>query len=128
MTKTRPRAHPIISSRWQPGHVIRIDTQRGSFEEVNPPLLSSAEIDVQTAFLPQLRKKPASTPATQTAYSRAWERARAAHGLKAEVNLPGRAPDAPQQPRPRNPWVPFFVIVGACLLSIIALAMFPPAA
>lgn len=113
-----------ISSRWRPGHQIRIDTQIGSFEEVNPPLLSSSEIDVQTAFLPPLRKKPASTQATQTVYSRAWERARAAHGLKAEVIRSGRAPDGlPQIP----PW-PWALIVGACVLAAVALVMFQPAA
>lgn len=56
------RGKPVaISSRWKPGHVIRIDTERGSFEEINAPLLSSAEIDVQTALLSST-KKPTGYP------------------------------------------------------------------
>lgn len=117
------KSFPIISSRWKPGHVIRIDTQAGSFEEINAPLMSIDALNVQTALLPPLRQKPASTPATQTAYSRSWQRARAANGLKAVVHESGRAPDVPRPALPRNPWVPFFAIVAGCLLSIVAMAV-----
>jgi len=49
-----------ISSRWAPGHRIRIDTVAGSYEEVNPPLVSAAEADVQAALL--ARSKPPGYP------------------------------------------------------------------
>jgi hypothetical protein len=50
-----------ISSRWAPGHRIRIDTQAGTYEEVNPPLISAAEADVQAALL-AARRKPTGYP------------------------------------------------------------------
>lgn len=40
-----------ISSRWEPGHRTRIDTEAGTFEEVNSPLTSSTEAHVQAALL-----------------------------------------------------------------------------
>ena len=40
-----------ISSRWAPGHRTRIDTEAGTFEEVNSPLTSSTEAHVQAALL-----------------------------------------------------------------------------
>jgi hypothetical protein len=49
-----------ISSRWAPGHRIRIDTVAGSYEEVNAPLISAAEADVQAALL--ARSKPTGYP------------------------------------------------------------------
>lgn len=48
-----------ISSRWEPGHVTRIDTEAGTFEEVNSPLTSSTEAHVQAALL---HRKPSGYP------------------------------------------------------------------
>jgi hypothetical protein len=48
-----------ISSRWAPGHRTRIDTDAGTFEEVNSPLASSTEADVQSALL---SRKPSGYP------------------------------------------------------------------
>ena len=51
-----------ISSRWAPGHRTRIDTEAGTFEEVNSPIASSTEADVQAELL---SRKP-------TGYPRQW--------------------------------------------------------
>lgn len=48
-----------ISSRWAPGHRTRIDTEAGTFEEVNSPLASSTEAHVQAALL---SRKPTGYP------------------------------------------------------------------
>ena len=48
-----------ISSRWAPGHRTRIDTEAGTFEEVNSPITSSTEADVQAALL---SRKPTGYP------------------------------------------------------------------
>ena len=48
-----------ISSRWEPGHRTSIDTEAGTFEEVNSPLASSTEADVQAALL---SRKPTGYP------------------------------------------------------------------
>lgn len=48
-----------IGSRWQPGHVVRIDTRAGTFEEINPPCDRDDERRLQTALL-----KPEPVPAT----------------------------------------------------------------
>ena len=50
-----------IGSRWKPGHVVRIDTEAGTFEEVNAPLASSTEAYVQAALL---APKPTGYPVT----------------------------------------------------------------
>jgi len=55
------RGRPVaISSRWKPGHVIRIDTERGSFEEINAPLVSTTEAVVQHVLL--TKPKPTGYP------------------------------------------------------------------
>jgi hypothetical protein len=41
----------LIGSRWRPGHVIRRDTELGTFESVNPPLETMTEALVQRALL-----------------------------------------------------------------------------
>ena len=48
-----------ISSRWAHGHRTRIDTEAGTFEEVNSPLASSTEAHVQAALL---HRKPSGYP------------------------------------------------------------------
>jgi hypothetical protein len=40
-----------ISSRWTPAHIVRLDTERGTFEEINSRLHSSTEARAQRALL-----------------------------------------------------------------------------
>lgn len=47
-----------ISSRWAPGHRIRIDTEAGTYEEVNPPLVGDSEAGVQFALLASRSSQP----------------------------------------------------------------------
>lgn len=47
----------IIGQRWKPGHVIKRDDERGMFCEVNSPIYTSAELDVQRALLSPVRFK-----------------------------------------------------------------------
>lgn len=90
-----------IASRWAPGHRIRIDTQAGTYEEVNAPLVRSSEVNVQNAFLPPLRKRPKGS---STVYSRAWERAREAQGLKPNYIESVNKPAKPSKPT-GYPWL-----------------------
>lgn len=40
-----------ISKLWSPGHVRRIDTERGIFIEINSPIETSTELITQRALL-----------------------------------------------------------------------------
>ena len=40
-----------VGSRWTPGHVVRIDTERGTYECLNSPHSTQAEALVQRALL-----------------------------------------------------------------------------
>lgn len=40
-----------ISSRWKPGHIVRHDSEAGTYEEINPPLHTPTEHSVQHAFI-----------------------------------------------------------------------------
>lgn len=42
---------PVIGARWRPGHVVKIDTDAGTFEEVNGPCERDSEAAVQRALL-----------------------------------------------------------------------------
>lgn len=42
-----------IGSRWQPSHKVVRDPDSGRYEERNPPMETSAELDVQKALLTQ---------------------------------------------------------------------------
>ena len=46
-----------ISTRWKPGHVVRHDSLTGTFEEVNSPLNSGAEVFAQHALLARQRER-----------------------------------------------------------------------
>jgi hypothetical protein len=58
MTETKKGV--AISSRWAPGHRINIDTEAGTYEELNAPLLNAGEASVQTALLARNRPKKAT--------------------------------------------------------------------
>lgn len=40
-----------IGTRWTPGHVVRIDSVTGRYEEINPPQLSADALKLQQALL-----------------------------------------------------------------------------
>lgn len=41
----------IISSRHKPGHIIRRDTELGTYEEINSPVTTLVELHAQRALL-----------------------------------------------------------------------------
>jgi len=59
LTQQEPEGPALIGSRWRPGHVIRRDTELGTFESVNPPLETMTEALVQRALL--AKAKPSLT-------------------------------------------------------------------
>ena len=44
-----------IGARWAPGFVERRDTQAGTFEAINSPIATAAELEVQRALLRPIR-------------------------------------------------------------------------
>jgi hypothetical protein len=52
---------PKLSSRWEPGHVVRRDTSTGLFEEINSPMYDNTEIKVQRALLARPPTRPGQT-------------------------------------------------------------------
>jgi hypothetical protein len=45
-----PKSVSPIASRWKEGHVIRQDRETGTYEEINSPIYSRAEVHVQAAL------------------------------------------------------------------------------
>ena len=56
LTQQEPEGPALIGSRWRPGHVIRRDTELGTFESVNPPLETMTEALVQRALLAKAKR------------------------------------------------------------------------
>lgn len=56
MKKSRPIK---ISSRWKPGHVVRVDSGIGTYEEVNP---MHDNDKIQSALLARARERGSRTP------------------------------------------------------------------
>lgn len=48
----------VIGSRWLPGHVERRDTSTGFYEQINSPMTSRAELDIQRALLRKTKPTP----------------------------------------------------------------------
>ena len=46
-----------VASLWKPGHIIKRDTEYGTYWEVNSPMNTRAELLVQTAVL---KRKPSN--------------------------------------------------------------------
>jgi len=51
VTRKPTKDYPLIGARWKPGHVVRRDTEAGTFCEINSPIYTRTEILVQRALL-----------------------------------------------------------------------------
>ena len=51
ITMIEPKCASPIANRWKPGHVLRQDRETGTYEEINSPIYSRAEVYIQQALL-----------------------------------------------------------------------------
>ncbi len=79
VVEVKIRQYPVIGARWKPGHIIRRDTETGTFEEVNSPLESRTELVAQRALIGSAKQleeawkrfhEEARKPYTQETYQR----------------------------------------------------------